>query len=167
VLNPDNLIAAWVKNLRDIPELVAALGDSANIQGYFDRFPSQSNIRSALLQQPPGSMLVVFMGTDKARVGTAFQFRHKFAFQVHGPEAVDGGVSYGYLWSLFVNGVPATDNPGNLPMLHYPVHNGCEPMDFELPQAQRLSMLVSVDNGATLDLFEIQASLVETGDNQG
>jgi hypothetical protein len=167
MLNPDALIAAWVAKLRNIPQLVTALGgDSAAIQGYFDQFPDQSNIRAALLQQPPGSILVVFMGTDKARVGTAFQFRHKFSFQVRAPEVVAGGVSYGALWSLFVNGVPITDNPGNLSLLHYPIHGACMPMDFQLPQAQRSSILTDV-NGGTLDLFEIQASLVETGDNTG
>ena len=166
MLNPDNLIAAWVEKLREIPELVTALGDSANISGYYDQFPSQSNLRAALLQQPPGSILVVFNGTDKARVGTAFQFRHKFSFQVRAPEAVTGGVSYGYLWSLFVNGVPEQDSPGSLSLLHFTIHESCYPMDLDLPQSQRSSILVSVD-GATLDLFEIQASLVETGDNQG
>ena len=166
MLNPDDLIAAWVAKLQDIPELVEALGDSDNIQGYFDQFPSQSNLRVALLKQPPGSILVVFNGTDNRRVGTAIQFRHKFSFQVKAPEAVAGGVSYGYLWFLFVNGVCETDNPGDLPLLHLPIDDGCYPMDLDLPQAQRSSILTSVD-GATLDLFEIQASLVETGDNQG
>ena len=166
MLNPDDLITAWVEKLRNLPDLVKALGDSANITGYFDRFPPQSNLRKALLNQPPGSILVVFMGTDKTRVEKAFQFRHKFSFQVKAPEAVKGGVSYGYLWSLFVNGVPATDNDGNLPLLHYQIHEGCYSMDLDFPQAQRSSILIDID-GATLDLFEFQASLVETGDNRG
>ena len=171
MLNPDDLITAWVEKLRNLPDLVKALGDSANVTGYYDRFPTQSNLRNALLNQPPGSILVVFAGTDKVRVGTgnnaATQFRHRFSFQVKAPEAVQGGVSYGYLWSLFVNGVPVTDNAGNLPLLHYPIHEGCYPMDLDLPQAQRSSILINIDSGATLDLFEIQASLVERGDNQG
>jgi hypothetical protein len=167
MLNPDDLILAWLNKLRDIPELVTALGgNSATIQGYFDQFPAQSNLRVALMQMPPGSILVVFQGTDKARVGTAFQFRHSFSFQLKAPEAVTNGVSYGGLWSLFVNGAPVTDNPGELPLLHFPIHERCYPMDFELPRAQRSSILTGVD-GSTLDLFEIQASLVETGDNQG
>ena len=162
MLNPDDLIKAWVAKLQDIPALVAVFIDPSNITGYFDQFPSQSNLRVALMQQPPGSILVVFIGTDKARVGTAFQFRHRFSFQVRAPEANTDGVSYGGIWSLFVNGAPATGNPGALPLLHFPIHNSCYPMDLEFPAAQRSTILVSVD-GATLDLFEIQASLIEVG----
>jgi hypothetical protein len=167
MLSPDDMVDAWVATLRAIPELAQSLGDAINIQGYYDRFPQQSNLRLALMQQPPGSILVVFTGTTKARVGNTVQFRHTFSFQVKAPEALADGISYGYLWSLFVNGIPVTsNNPSGLPLLHCPVHESCYPMDLELPQAQRSSILVSVD-GATLDLFEIQASLVEIGDNRG
>lgn len=165
MINPDDLVDAWVAALGSIPELAEALGGGTGlITGYYDRFPSQVNLRQAVLQQPPGSILVVFMGTSKARVGTGFQFRHQFTFAVRAPEtAPDSGVSYGQLWAWFVNGVPSG---GAQPLLHAPIHPSCESMDVELPTAQRTSLLLGID-GATQDYFEFQASLIETGDNQG
>jgi hypothetical protein len=209
MLNPDDLIAAWVTALQGVSALTLALGDPAafdaavtydandevmasgirylslqsgnvghspaasptwwqavgesRVQGYYDRFPSQNNLRRAILDQPPGSILVVFMGTNKARVGGAIQFRHQFTFAVRAPESVSGSGSYGQIWGLFVNGVPTGKS---LPLLHTPIHSGCYPMDLELPTAQRTSLLISVD-GATQDYFEIQASLIELSDNQG
>ncbi|MEI9971030.1 MAG: hypothetical protein WDO73_02700 [Ignavibacteriota bacterium] len=165
MINPDDLVTAWVVVLSSIPALVSALGAGGAITGYFDQFPTQNNLRRAILEQPAGTILVVFMGTSKARVGTAIQFRHQFTFAVRAAARVPPAatVSYGKLWSLFVNGIPAGSS---LPLLHTPILPACYPMDLELPVAQRAAILTSVD-GATQDYFEFQATLVEAGDNQG
>jgi hypothetical protein len=165
VLNPDDLTAAWVAKLQDIPALVTALGgDPTRISGYVDRFPDKTSLGNTILARNPGSILVVYMGTFRTRIERALAWKHSFSFHVKGPESVNGGVSYALIWWLFVNGIPATANPGALKLLRFPIHEECYPMDLELPQSQRNQILVSPD-GATMDVFEIQASLVEIGDN--
>ena len=155
MINPDTLIDAWVTTLSGIPDLNAALGGNERITGYKDAFPAQENLRRAILAQPSGSILVVFMGTDKVRMGNggAWSFRHKFSFTVK----AGGDASYGAIWSAFVNGVPSA---GTLPVLHTDIHPDCDGMDREGPSSQRSSLLISMD-GETLDYFEFSASLIE------
>lgn len=160
MLNPDNLVSAWVTTLQSVPDLMTALGNSASsVLGYCDQFPQQSNLRRALLEQPPGSILVVYTGTDTVRIGNggAWAFRHRFSFMVRAPEVRDSGVSYAQIWSLFVNGVPRGTS---LPLIHTEIDPACDAMDREGPKAARNSLLVSVD-GATIDYFEFTASLIE------
>lgn len=159
MLNPDDLVAAWITALQSVPDLASALGgeNGAGVAGYIDAFPQSNNLVRAIKEQAPGSLLVIYMGTTKTRVGTAIQFSHRFTFVVRAPE----GGSYGAIFNAFVNGKP---DGSDLPLLHYDIHPSCYPMDFDLPSSQRNSLLVSVD-GATLDYFEFSASLVERGDN--
>jgi hypothetical protein len=84
MLNPDDLLDAWVALLQDTPSLVALFANKAsNITAYKDGYPQDSNLRRQIQAQPPGSILAVFMGTDKVRLssrGGAWSFRHKFSF---------------------------------------------------------------------------------------
>lgn len=166
MLNPDDLISAWVTKLSSIAALVSALGgEKAVIEGYFDSaVQDDPNLRAAILQRPPGSILVVYMGTDRTRVQGALAWRHNFQFVVQAsPFSQDGQppASYGKLWSLFVGGVPA----GTLfSLLRTSIHSGCYPMDLELPTSSRQSILVTLE-GATFEYFQFNASLVEIGDN--
>jgi len=159
MINTDNLVNAWVAALQQIAELVQALGGAQKIQGYKDGFPYDSNLRRTIVMQPPGSILVVFMGTDKVRIGNggAWAFRHRFSFIVRAPEAAPGGVTYAQLWSWFVNGVPQATT---LPLLHTDIDPGCDPMDREGPSSARNQLLISPD-GETLDYFEFSATLIE------
>ena len=159
MINTDSLVDAWVTALCQITDLVQALGGPQNIQGYKDGFPYDSNLRRTIIMQPPGSILVVFMGTDKVRLGNggAWAFRHRFSFMVRAPEARPGGVTYAQLWSWFVNGVP---QGGDLPLLHTEIDPGCDAMDREGPSSARNQLLVSPD-GETLDYFEFTATLIE------
>jgi hypothetical protein len=157
MLNPDDLVAAWVAAFQSTPDLVAALGgeNGAGVQSYIDAFPQSNNLRLAIQALKTGSLLVVYMGTGKARVGSAIQFSHRFSFIAKAPI----GGSYGAIFNAFVNGVP---DGGTLPLLRTEIHPACYPMDLDLPSSQRNSLLVSVD-GTTLDYFEFSASLTETG----
>lgn len=160
MVNPDTLTDKLVAMLATVPDIMLALGSSAAINGYKDAFPSSGNLRQAILQQPLGSILVVFMGTDRARFpgdrSGAWSFRHKFSFMARA--ARDAG-SYAAIWSAFVNGVPWL---GPLPLFRTEIDAACDPMDREGPIAQRNSLLVSLD-GETLDYFEFQATLIEKG----
>jgi hypothetical protein len=159
MVNTDTLVDAWVTALQQVQPLVEALGGSQNIVGYKDRFPDQSNLRRAIVMQPPGSILVVYMGTDKVRAGNggAWSFRHRFSFMVRAPEAREGGVSYAQIWSLFIDGVPLNSS---VSLLHTEIDPACDAMDREGPSSARNSLLVSSD-GETIDYFEFTATLIE------
>jgi hypothetical protein len=163
MLNPDDLLDAWVALLQDTPSLVAMFANKvSNITAYKDGYPQVSNLRRQIQAQPPGSILAVFMGTDKVRLssrGGAWAFRHKFSFYVLAAESTGAELpaSYAAIWSAFVNGVPS-HSP--LPLLHTEVVPDCEPMDLEGPTSQRSSLLISPD-GETLDYFEFTATLIE------
>jgi hypothetical protein len=159
MLNTDDLIDRWALALSLVPDLVAAIGGPQNLIPYKDRFPDQANLRLAIQNMDPGQILIVFMGTDKARMGNggAWAFRHRFSFYIQAPAVRDGGVSYATIWSLFVNGV---HQASGLPLLHTEIDPGCDAMDREGPTSARNSLLVSAD-GETIDYFEFQASLIE------
>jgi hypothetical protein len=57
------LVDALVDMLRDIPELVAALGAPDRIRAYHDRFPDLVSLPHAIHQMPTPSILVVWQGT--------------------------------------------------------------------------------------------------------
>lgn len=162
--NPDTLVDAWVDKLSSITDLVNALGGAdGNISGYKDGnggFPQDSNLRRQIIHQPPGTILVVYMGTStyKRQSGAgAWQFRHQFSFIVKAQEQTsDLSASYGTLFALFVNGIPQNEV---LPLLHLDI-GGCDGMDIEGPKSQRQQLLVSLD-GETLDYFEWTATLIE------
>jgi hypothetical protein len=158
MVNPKTILAEWVAALLSVPELVEALGAGALIAFYTDGVTTDSNLRLAILNMPPGSILVAWRGTAPVRIfGGALEFCHKFSLFLRAPEGAD--VGYEDLFNLIVNGMPSG---GTLPLLHTPIDPDCEPMDLYLPTAERNTIVVSTD-GATFDYFEIRADLTEHG----
>jgi hypothetical protein len=106
---------------------------------------------------PPGSIMVVWHGTDRGRLGNALVFVHEFSLYLRAPET--GTASATRTCSTWiVNDTPAG---GTLKMLHLQVDPGCEPMDFYLPSARRNTIVISAD-GATFEYFEVAARLIES-----
>ena len=171
MINPKYILSEIVATLAGIPDLVAALSsDPGNdppwsdgpIAPYSDGPSTESNLRIAILQMPPGTVLVAWLGTRSRRLqgSTALLFSHQYSIFLRAPET---GASYEDLFNLIVAGIPTTpNNPSGLPMLHVEVDPFCYPMDLDLPVAQRNTIVVSAD-GATFDYFEIQVSFVESG----
>jgi hypothetical protein len=59
VINPRTILGEWVTALQSCPDLVAALGgDGDNIRAFLEGLASDNNLRLAILQMPPGSILV-------------------------------------------------------------------------------------------------------------
>lgn len=167
MLNPDDIVSAWVTAFRDVPEIVQELGGNpGSIRGYVDAFPGppeesfggRPSLRRAIQAQEPGSILVVYMGYGPRRLNNAIYFQHRFSFVLRTRES-DGQNSYGRLAWLMINGVRASGN-SSLSLLHTQIVDGCEPMDLDLPSGQRQTMLISPD-GETLDYFEMSAFLTE------
>lgn len=157
MVNPKTIGNELVAALLSVAELVEALGAGANIRYYTDGVTTESNLRLAILDMPPGSILVAWRGSGPARWGTTVQFCHKFSLFLRVPEGAD--VGYEDLYTLIVNGMPSG---GTLPLLHTPIDPDCESMDLSLPPADRNTIVVSVD-GATFDYFEVFVALTEHG----
>ena len=146
-----------VAALMSVPELVTALGAGANIRYYIDGVTTESNLRLAILEMSPGSILVAWRGSGPVRLGNSVQYSHKYSLFLRVPEGAD--VGYEDLFDLIRFGVPSG---GTLPLLHTPIDPDCEPMDFSLPPIDRNTIVVSSD-GATFDYFEMFVALTEHG----
>jgi hypothetical protein len=167
MINPKTILAEWVAVLRNLPALVTALGGDPNsIQLYSETAvvfgqPAENNLRLAILNMPPGSVMVAWQGTRPGRLGTLLTFVHEFSIYLRAPAG--GNVGYEDLFYALVNSSPSGST---LKMLHTNVDPNCEPMDFYLPAAQRNVMVVSSD-GATFEYFEVRTSLIEAGNPGG
>jgi hypothetical protein len=59
VINPKTILAEWVTALQSCPDLVTAVGgDGNNIRAFMEGLATDNNLRLAILQMPPGSILV-------------------------------------------------------------------------------------------------------------
>ena len=67
MINPRTILGEWVTALQSCPDLVAAIGgDPDNIRAFMEGLATDNNLRLAILQMPPGSILVAWNGTDAA-----------------------------------------------------------------------------------------------------
>jgi len=67
--------------LQSCPDLVTAIGgDADNIRAFMEGLADDNNLRLAILQMPPGSILVAWNGTTPRRLtGGALHFAHRFS----------------------------------------------------------------------------------------
>ena len=166
MINPKTILGEWVRVLQSCPDVVDALGgDGNNIRAFMEGLASDNNVRVAILQMPPGSILVAWNGAGPRRLsGGSVQFAHRFSLFLRAAEQ-DSGSTYADLFWLLVSAKP-TGAQSWESLLHYQIDPGCFPMDLDLPTAQRNTVMVSAD-GATLDYFEVQVTLVEQGNPGG
>ena len=166
MINPKTILGEWVTALQSCPDLVTAIGgDGNNIRAFMEGLATDNNLRLAILQMPPGSILVAWNGTTPRRLtGGSLHFAHRFSIYLRAPEQ-DSTATYADLFWLLVSAIP-TGAPSWESLLHFQIDPDCYPMDMDLPSAQRNTVVVSAD-GATLDYFEVQATLVEQGNPGG
>ena len=166
MINPNTILGEWVTALQSCPDLVTALGgDSNTIRAFMEGLAEHNNLRLAILKMPPGSILVAWNGTTPRRLsGGALHFAHHFSLYLRAAEQDSGG-TYADLFWLLVSAIP-TGAPSWSSLLHLQIDPDCYPMDLDLPSAQRNTVVVSAD-GATLDYFEVQATLLEHGNPGG
>jgi len=161
MINPKTIGNEFVTALQALPNLVEALGgDPSAIQYYSENTtvfgqPTQNNVRLAVLGMPPGSLMIVWNGTDTGRIGNAAVFVHDFELYLRAPETQD--VGYEDLWTWIVEDIPQNST---LKMLHINIDAACEPMDFYLPKARRNTIVISAD-GATFEYFSCPVRLIE------
>lgn len=166
MINPKTILCEWIAVLQSCPDLVTAIGGNpANIRAFMEGLATDNNLRLAILQMPAGSILVAWSGTTPRRLtGGALHFAHHFALYLRAPEQNEAA-TYADLFWLLVSAKPANAESWQS-LLHFQIDPDCYPMDLDLPSAQRNTVVVSAD-GATLDYFEVQATLVEQGNPGG
>jgi hypothetical protein len=100
--------------------------------------------------------MIVWQGSGPGRLGNAQVYAHNYSLYLRAPEIED--VGYEDICDWIVNDVPVG---GSLKMLHTPIDPNCEPMDFQLPNSQRNTVVISAD-GTTFEYFEVPVRLIES-----
>ena len=108
MINPKAILGEWVTALRSCPDLVTAIGgDGNNIRPFMEGLADHNNLRLAILQMPPGSILVAWNGTTPRRLaGGALHFAHRFSVYLRAPEQ-NSTATYADLFWLLVSAIPA------------------------------------------------------------
>jgi hypothetical protein len=165
VINPKTILGEWVTALQSCPDLVTAIGGDAD------------NIR-AFMEGLATTTISGWPSPDAARLDPGCVERHDAAAAHRRCAALRASLldlparaeqnstaTYADLFWLLVSAIP-TGAPSWSSLLHFQIDPDCYPMDMDLPSAQRNTVVVSAD-GATLDYFEVQATLVEQGNPGG
>jgi hypothetical protein len=96
-----------VTALQSCPDLVTAIGgNTSNIRAFMEGLAIDSNLRLAVLQMPPGSILIAWNGTTPRRLsGGALHFAHRFSLYLRAPEQ-ESTATYADLFWLVVSAKP-------------------------------------------------------------
>jgi len=171
VLNPNDILAAFVEKLKAIPELVLELdGDPDNIVGWYDRASGMrlpdgtapSNLLGAIIAMPKPGVLVVWNGSGPRTVrdlGQIWEHNYRLFLRVKQEYSGDSPRGYGTLFQIIVNGIP---QGGTERLIYIRLHPSCDAMN--VPSAQRSQIVIDVA-GNTIDFFELPVTIPEIGDN--
>ena len=127
-VNPEDIVGALVTLLRDIPDLVTAMGgDATKIYAYLDRYPTNVSLEMAKYQMPSPGIMVAWQGSGPGSFGGFEAWKHEISIFCRagvGSESTPSG--YWELFRLIVKGVPAA---AAIAMQYVTVHPACQPMD--------------------------------------
>lgn len=158
LINPAEIVDALVDLLRDIPDLVEAVGDDPErIFAYHDRYPKNVSLDKARYELPSPGIMVAYQGTAPGSFGGFEVWRHEISLTLRAAEEPDKGeppAGYYQLFRLIVKGIPAGKG---VPMNNLTVHPSCHPMDTPTMRRQT--------DAAGIDYFEVLLSFTEIGDD--
>ncbi len=153
MIDPSEIVNNLVAMLRDIPTLVAEVGDQSKIYAYHDSFPKNISLAHAIHSMPAPSIMAAWQGTAPGSFGTMDVWKHQITLFLRAKNEASPGTAYYRLFRLIVKGVPASSGQE---MLNATVHPACNAMD--LPQISRQT------DAEALDYFEVPLSFTEMGD---
>ncbi len=151
------IVSALVEFLRDIPDLVEAVGDDeTKIYAYEDRYPSNISLEMAKYQMPAPGVMVAYNGTYPGSFNASESYKHEISISVRaGQDSGDETPSGFYrLFRLVIRGTPTGQAQ---PMQYLVIHASCQPMD---PPSMRRQT-----DAAGVDYFEIVMTFTEIGDD--
>ena len=155
MIDTSELLNNLVTMLRDIPEIVTAMGgDPLRIYPYHDSYPKNINLVHAIHAMPAPAIMAVWMGTHPGDFGGMDVWNHDFKLFLRAKEESTVGTAYTKLFKLIVKGIPTKTG---IAMLNATVLNSCYAMN--LPSTVRQT------DAEGLDYFEVPLSFTEIGDN--
>lgn len=159
MIDPNDIVDALVDVIRDIPEVVQAMGDdSANISGFHGDWPTQPNSSLAILQTNPPSILVVSRGCYEGQLGSMAANKFPVSIFIR-PAEGDSGEA---IATKILQGVPSSGDPAGVKFRFLTLHPLCHPIT-DSPRFQRVPFLVA--ENTVLEIPELQLVLTENGDN--
>jgi hypothetical protein len=126
LVDPAEIISALVDLLRDIPDLVEAVGgDEAKIYAYKDRYPKNVSLELAIYQMPAPGVMVAFQGTEPTASGGFQVWQHRISIFCRAGEDSGDDTPSGYyrLFRLIVKGKPTSLGQE---MQYVTVHPSCD-----------------------------------------
>jgi len=153
----ENNSCEWVTALQSCPDLVTAIAATATTSARSWKAANDNNLRwpfCRCARVDPGRVERHHAAASHWR-GAAF--RASLLALLAGAEQ-ESTATYADLFWLLVSARPTALHRGVASA--FADRSDCYPMDMDLPSAQRNTVVVSAD-GATLDYFEVQATLVE------
>jgi hypothetical protein len=155
MIDPYELVDDLVATLRDIPDLVAAMGaDASRIFAYRDTYPKKVSLVHAIHTMPAPGCMAVWQGSAPGSFGGMDVWKHQVTLFLRVGENADPSAYYA-IFRLITKGAPVTTV--DVQMINLTVHASCYPMD--LPQIQRQT------DAEGLDYFEVPLSFTEIGDD--
>ena len=157
VINPNGIADAVVDTLRDIPELVEAMGDDlANISAYHGIWPDENDLMLAVQKMQPPAILVAPRGFYEGALGTLSANKYPLSLFLR-PRTGESGES---LAALILGGVPTAG--GGIKFRFLKIHPQC----YEMTDSPRLQKTaIPVGENSLLEIPELQLILTENGDN--
>lgn len=156
MIDPNEIADAVVDMLRDMPDVVEAMGDDlGNIRAYHGEWPTENNSFLAVSQTKPPTILVVPRGFYEGERGIP---RNKYPLSIYiRPRDGESGYS---LAKLILGGIPTSG--GGVKFRFLTIHPQCLPMT-DTPRFQQL--VVPVGDNSIEEIPELQLILTENGDN--
>ncbi len=157
MINPNDIVEALVLLLRDIPDLVAAVGgDEERIFSYYDQYPKDVSLELARYQMLAPGIMVAWQGSGPGSFGNFEVWKHDISLTLRAAEDSGEETPSGYyrLFQQIVKGKPKSLGQA---MQYVTVHSACQPMDT--PRMQRQT------DSAGVDYFEVSMTFTESGDD--
>jgi hypothetical protein len=150
LIDASALVDSVVEYLRDIPELVSAMGgDEERIYAYHDRYPEHVSIDQARYEMTSPGIMVAWNGTYPGGGGfEAWQHELNLTLRAQTESGDDSPSAYYNLFRLITRGIPT----GETVRLQYlTIHPSCNPMDT--PSIRRETDAMGIDYWSVTMIF--------------
>lgn len=139
MVDTNDIIDALILLLRDIPDLVEAVGgDEERIFAYKDAFPNSVSLRDAIYAQPTPSVMAAFDARRRGSNGDFSTIVHDLMVIIRPASVSD----YASIAALVMQGTPTSQG---LAMDLIEVHSDCLPFGMDLPELRRESDANGID----------------------
>src|SRR5690242_9504292 len=91
MIDPSEIVTSLVAMLRDVPDLIAEMGDDAErIYAYHDQYPKNVSLVHAIHAMPAPSIMAVWQGTQPGSFGGMDVWKHQVTLFLRAKETFGG-----------------------------------------------------------------------------